>query len=267
MSLMSHAGVVSQAAHNARMYFDHAIAQVFSREPIQFPELMIVVTYASDFIGKRVLDLGVGAGRTTRVLLPFCADYVGIDISPIMLNVSRRAFPRARLLEMDIRQVASLGPNKFDFVLGPYCILDAVSHPERVTLLQDLHTIITAGGLLVFSSHNRRYREAGKGPRLERSRNPVTQLRLVFDYAVARVNHHRTRRHQIFEADYAVINDCGCRWLGLHYYIDRTTQEKQLRHAGFQLLGVYGDEGGPLGPGDDDSSTAMLYYVCRRDEM
>jgi SAM-dependent methyltransferase len=264
MTQMTQAGVQSQAALNAQNYFNDGIAKVYTREPIQIAEMMIALKYSADFFGKRVLDLGVGTGRTTRLLLPFCAEYVGIDLSDVMLKVARRQFPTAQLSVLDIREIGTFGPSRFDFVLGPHCILDAVSHSERVKMLADLHTIVAPGGLLVFSSHNRRYRRAGLGPQFEFSRNPVTQLGLAFEFVGNIFRRQRTKQFQVFEKEYAIINDRGCKWRSLHYYIDRATEQRQLAQAGFDLLSVYDEPGRVLGPNDDDSANAMLYYVARR---
>jgi SAM-dependent methyltransferase len=253
-----------QAAHNTRVYLTYDFTGVYTREPIQLPELMILLKYSDDFVRKRVLDLGVGTGRATRFLLPFASDYVGIDISPTMLDSCRHSFPGARLVHLDIRQVSALAPERFDFVLGAYCILDAVSHDERVKLLSDLYHLMSPHALLVFSSHNRRYRSAGQGPTLLRSRNPVTQVHHLVEFFRHLANHRRLKQHEQSAEGWAVLNDAGCSWQMLHYYIDREQQRLQLRAAGFDLLDVYDEAGRALSPDQDDLGSAMLHYVARR---
>ena len=40
--------------------------------------------------GEPVLDLGVGGGRTTRLLLPLTGEYVGLDHTAKMVRICRR---------------------------------------------------------------------------------------------------------------------------------------------------------------------------------
>ncbi len=228
------------------------------------PEVMVLAEYAWAYSGRRVLELGVGAGRLTRYLQPLSSDYLGIDLSPDMLAVCGRRFPGARLEIRDIRNIAPLGPSAFDFVMGAFNIIDVLPHDGRLQLLADVCHLVPPGGVFVFSSHNRRYRSAGRGPRLARSRNPVTQLHHVFHYAIGTIHHRRTRPQQRIEADYALLNDVGCDWRLLHYYVDRARQAAQLRQAGFDLLAVYDERAKRLSADDDDSESAMLYYVARR---
>src|SRR5215207_3154186 len=66
-----------------------------------------------------MLDVGVGAGRTTRHFAPAVADYTGVDISPSMVEHCRRHFgsERRRFNVIDVRELSMLGTRRFDFVL------------------------------------------------------------------------------------------------------------------------------------------------------
>ena len=43
--------------------------------------------------GMKILDVGVGGGRTTRYLAALASHYVGIDYAPAMISACREKFP------------------------------------------------------------------------------------------------------------------------------------------------------------------------------
>ena len=94
--------------HNARIFFSGDLADWYADQTLCAAETTILLRHKEAFAGKTVLDLGVGSGRTTRFLLPFAGSYTGVDLSPQMIARARRGFPKARLLEMDIRELAAL---------------------------------------------------------------------------------------------------------------------------------------------------------------
>src|SRR5262245_46013702 len=53
--------------------------------------------------GLRVLDLGVGAGRTVTPLLDFASSYVGVDYVKEMVDHCRERFPGVRFERLDAR--------------------------------------------------------------------------------------------------------------------------------------------------------------------
>ena len=253
-----------QADHNARIFSDAGVADLYLLEPIAPCEVMALIKYRSDYFQKAVLDIGVGTGRTTRYLLPFASAYVGIDLSDAMLNRCRTLFPGAALRKMDMRSIDTLESAPFDFVFGPDNVLDAVSHEDRLAMLKTIHKILVPGGLLAFSAHNRNWHRAGRGPTLEKSRNPITLMRRCAEHVRNVRNHRRMRKLHQDRPEYALLNDVSHSWKALHYYITRDAQEAQLRASGFDLLEVFDEQGRSVGAGSDDSANGWLLYICRR---
>src|SRR5690348_6883564 len=54
---------------------------------------------------KPILDIGVGAGRTTSLLLPISSDYIGIDYTPELLDIAVQKNPRVKYRFMDARDM------------------------------------------------------------------------------------------------------------------------------------------------------------------
>lgn len=54
---------------------------------------------------RPILDIGVGAGRTTGLLRAISRDYIGIDDTPEMVDICRARHPEAQISLMDARNL------------------------------------------------------------------------------------------------------------------------------------------------------------------
>ena len=79
-------------------------------------EKVILVRMANEVRGRRILDLGVGGGRTTPHLLELTADYLGVDYSPELIAACQAKFPGVRFEQGDARTLEILGEGTFDLV-------------------------------------------------------------------------------------------------------------------------------------------------------
>ena len=59
-----------------------------------------------EFADKRILDLGVGAGRTTPYLLEISKNYIGIDFSPAMIAACQARYPTVEFAVGDARDLS-----------------------------------------------------------------------------------------------------------------------------------------------------------------
>jgi SAM-dependent methyltransferase len=250
--------------HNAKIFFKPKLATYYANEPLAAAEAIIFIRHREAYAGKSVLDIAVGSGRTTRFLLPFASSYLGTDISPAMLTLCRESWPTAEIAELDMRDLAKLSPQRFDFILAPCGVFDVLTHELRLKALADCAGLLAPGGLFVFSGHNRRHKLAGKPPMLDLS-GPV--LRWPFKLASFirdRSTHYRMKAFEQHADDYALLNDLGHHWLGVFYYADRAAQIRQIENAGFSLVEVLGHDGRTLDDGADDSEDWLLHYVCQK---
>ena len=79
----------------------------YTRQESLLPaEEKIFQRYEHNFSGA-VLDIAIGAGRTTKVLLPRARRYIGVDLSQGMVEAARRHFGTADLRVLDMREVRS----------------------------------------------------------------------------------------------------------------------------------------------------------------
>ncbi|MFN8572079.1 MAG: class I SAM-dependent methyltransferase [Gemmatimonadaceae bacterium] len=245
------------------IYYSADAQRRFAQEYLLPPEAMVVVRYASDFVNARVLDVGVGPGRTTRYLSTFAREYVGIDYSPAMVSACRRQFPGRRIEQVDVRDLRMFGSASFDTVFAPSAVLDALSHEDRLLALSQLRQVLAPRGLFVFSSHNREWERHREGPKWEFSKDPLLLLRNGMRYLRDRRNHIRYQALQLQQRDYAILNDGAYEWRALHYYITRDAQVRQLADAGFTVLECLSMNGAPATDGWSPHDY-KLHYVCRR---
>lgn len=105
----------------------------------------------------RVLDIGCGAGRTTRALADRGFDVTGIDVSEEMVERGRALFDD---LDIRIGDATSLQfePETFEYVLFSWGGIDVI-HPERnrIRTLREIHRVLEPGGVFAYSFHNALY--------------------------------------------------------------------------------------------------------------
>ena len=59
---------------------------------LQKPEKTVLDLLRPELAGMRMLDLGVGTGRTTRHFAPLVKEYVGVDYAPAMVKYCQAHF-------------------------------------------------------------------------------------------------------------------------------------------------------------------------------
>ena len=226
-------------------------------------EVMIFMKYRDEIVGRRVMDIGCGAGRVTTYLSRWAGHTVGVDFSRIMIEHCRRALPGIEFVCCDVRDLRSYPPRSIDVAVFTFNGIDTLSHEDRLVSFAGLHEVLAENGLLIFSTHNRRYRLARDRPRLRFSRNPFTLLSHGLRFLRETRNHRQRAPFERETDEYAPINDIAHEYRMVHYYIDRETQRRQLASVGFRLLEVYGEDGVVLEGDDDDSASGSLYFVAR----
>src|SRR5690348_17274690 len=100
---------------NRRFYESRFIGARYARQSgLQPAEAAIIERYRRQVSGARILDLGVGGGRTTAFLAPLAGDYVGVDYSREMVERCRKRFPAARFEIADAADLSRFADASFD---------------------------------------------------------------------------------------------------------------------------------------------------------
>ena len=249
---------------NKKKYESKSVVSSYINMRLQNPEVMILVKYRDAIAGKHVLDIGCGSGRTTAVLKNLGSGYVGIDYSFDMIESCRKRFEDVRFLHGDVRDMSEFKDDEFDYVMFSFNGLDSVNHADRLKGLREIYRVLKRDCLFVFSSHNRNHRYAISRPEMRFSMMPCKQTGNFIKYLKSICNRLRNKNHQVFEEQYAIINDVAHNYSMLTYYIDKVNQVKQLEDMGFETIEMYDTLGNILDLDSDDSDSAWIYYVARK---
>lgn len=114
--------------------------------------------------GVRIMDLGVGAGRTTPWLHQRGSTYVGIDYAAGMVDAAHRLHPDATFEVGDAADLSRWDDDSFDVVVFSYNGIDYLDDDARSRCLGEIHRVLVPGGTYVFSTHNPRSIIAGPPP-------------------------------------------------------------------------------------------------------
>ena len=249
---------------NKKKYESKSVVSSYINMRLQNPEVMILVKYREAIAGKHVLDIGCGSGRTTAILKNLSNGYVGIDYSLDMIESCRKRFKGVRFLHGDVREMNEFKDEEFDYIIFSFNGLDSINHEDRLKGLREIYRVLKQDCLFVFSSHNRNHRYAISRPEMEFSTMPCKQAGNFIKYFKSTCNRLRNKNHQVFEDQYAIINDVAHNYAMLTYYIDKVNQLKQLEDMGFETIEMYDTLGNTLDINSDDADSAWIYYVARK---
>jgi SAM-dependent methyltransferase len=141
---------------NFRAYESAEAISAFSSYSFLFPaEEYLFDKYVLE--GTSVLDLGVGAGRTTPALAIKAKRYVGLDYVQGMIDVCISKFPNFEFICADAAELSVFDDASFDIVIFSFNGLDVFPTLERRSeCLREIRRVLSAKGLFIFSSHNAR---------------------------------------------------------------------------------------------------------------
>ncbi|MBA3465400.1 MAG: class I SAM-dependent methyltransferase [Deltaproteobacteria bacterium] len=246
------------------------VATYTARRYITPAEVRVLGTCWSKIAGGKVLDIGIGTGRTVPFLAPFAASYSGIDYMPNMVAAARRQHPNRDLRQADARELP-FADGEFSFVLFSFNGIDYVDPDHRPRILGEAHRVLARGGLFVYSTHNlaarggdARSRFAASLPQLHVSR-PARAAAAVVRGLAANVRAYRNFRklehQQRVGSDVAFILDGAHEYSLFTCYVTQAYERRALATAGFTVRDVIEPDGRLAG---DSSSARDLYFVNER---
>ena len=108
---------------------------------------------------SRIADLGVGAGRTTKYLLPKASYYKCFDVSANYINKlkAKHIGVNAEVKDFNCSDFFT-SDEQYDVVIISFNSLDYINHKNRISLLNQIVNVLSDGGVLIFSSHNYHYK-------------------------------------------------------------------------------------------------------------
>jgi SAM-dependent methyltransferase len=223
----------------------------------------------------KMLDIGVGTGRTSYTFASIVNDYIGIDYSKKMIERCKDIIGENEAVRFDFQCATDLSKyydRKFDFVLFSMNGICSVGHNERVKIISEVYNVMEDDGLFFFSTHSLHAFPCHFPFHI---RLPKFSKKQPFHWLYQSIKLY-TRRNRINKI-YRNVNKkeiCNKPWAilttGDHdfkmqiYYIKPDYQVKQLKEAGFEVVAVYdenGEERNPL----SETICEYMYFLCKKD--
>jgi SAM-dependent methyltransferase len=253
---------------NLRLY--ERFAHYYSDSNLEPAEWAVLKRFKTEWARMDMLDIGVGAGRTSHVFSAITRSYTGIDYARRALELCRDRIGETnsvRFILCDAREMSRRLDRQFDFIMFSMNGIDSVNHADRLRIFAEVRALLKEQGHFLFSSHSlaappRRLNLPGF--------DPLRPLRSTYKWGRECVRHFRFSRmnRAVFAAKagewVTIREELGGHALDI-YYILPSRQLRQLEETGFRAISVYDLKGKPVdghAPGQD----LWLHYLCRHKE-
>lgn len=207
----------------------------------------------------RILDIGVGGGRTTTALSAIASRYTGVDYSLAMVEACRERFPHLEFMQADASNMGEFADASYDAAMFSFNGIDTLTSDElRHSCLQEICRVLAPGGIFIFSSHNAGalacrpvFKDAAMHQAIWRV---VRALFVSFPLAKRHISSGAFAKGE----GYLIDPTHG----GLEMYVSTPqTMIPQLEHAGFEVLESVGGHYPARAP---DFMQPWFYYAARK---
>lgn len=228
---------------------------------------------------KRILDLGVGGGRTVGLLALLTEQYVGVDYSPGMVAACQARYPDKDFRVVDARDMSMFEDGSFEFVFFAGSGIDTVDEQDRKKVYKEIQRILTNDGIFVFSTLNKdgcSYAESPfqfhrPGQPFDRSRraairfilrNASDPLRLPRRYR----NWRSAKRRRVQGEGWAICAMAAHDFILMNHFVTLERLRAELDEADFSVIAMLGSDSyeGALPPEMTTNHSDFLYAVVQK---
>lgn len=233
-----------------------------SASGLQQPENTILEILRNKLSEMKMLDIGVGAGRTTNFFGPLVKEYMGIDYSEQMIRHCKELYKKPNVLfeTKDLRTLSTFPDKSYDFILISFNSIDYISAIEREEALKQIKRILAPQGYFCFSTHNILSVE---------NLHKFVMRKNLFKVLKTALQKIRFRKMynvgELIRKPFETIND-GTFNFGLQtFYINPHFQIESLLALGFRDIKIFNlSEGTEITREEAEKSKDFyLYYLCR----
>jgi SAM-dependent methyltransferase len=229
--------------------------------------------------GKRILDVGVGGGRTISLLTLLSDDYVGVDFSEPLIASAKERYPDVDLRVADAQDLSVFEDGSLDFVFFSYNGIDTMDEDGRKRVFAAVHRVLSENGLFTFSTLNRDGRSFHESPlQLRRpgmawQHSGIAVANLVWRNAndpkrfFRRVHNWRENRRTYVDHDgWSTSALASTDFILVNHFVTLARLRAEVDEAGFDVVAVYGNDQiiGPLEEDVTTSSDDSFHAVARR---
>lgn len=172
-----------------------------------------------------VLEIGVGAGRLTKYFGLPAKEYLGIDMIPELIDISKKKFPKLSFKTLDVRNLNEV--RGYDFILYGFNGLDNMTFKDRIKVLKNSYYITNY--IFCFSTH---------------IKNSI-------------------KNYKIINEAYQLSNNNKID--GLEFlHINPVYQYNLLKKIGYRVIQIYDLLGNNMTDNTAEIKDAWAYYLCYR---
>jgi ubiquinone/menaquinone biosynthesis C-methylase UbiE len=254
-------GIVSE---NKRMYENSAVVEdLSSMSYLQKPEETVLKKLKIELKNMRMLDIGIGGGRTTCHFASLTKEYVGIDYARNMIKACKRRFKFPKeisFLTCDVRFLP-FKDGYFDFILFSFNGIDLMSYEDRLTALKEIKRVGKENGYFCFSAHNLFFLDDLFSFKL--SKDPMKLSKNVRLFLLLRFMNDDYK--ELKKKPFVIINDPSHNCKELALYTRPQNQTKQLIDLGFKTVEVISLDGKQVADTIQLNYVRdpWLYYLCQ----
>ncbi|NEQ95882.1 MAG: class I SAM-dependent methyltransferase [Cyanothece sp. SIO2G6] len=257
-------------SRNKATYTDTGIVNYYTGlQGLQPAEVAILERLRPQLATMKMLDMGMGGGRTTLHFAPLVKQYVGIDYSPGMVAACQKRFSDVdhpvRFEVCDARDMSQFADDSFDLILFSYNGIDYVSHRDRLSIFAEVKRVGKTDGYFLFSSHNLQALEQNLTWKKQFNINPLELYINMVSLGIFWLFNQTLSRQTIADSDYLIVRDDSHLFRLNTYYVRVRQQQKQLIQN-FSDVEIYpwNRKEKVVAMDDRDMETALwLYYLCR----
>jgi ubiquinone/menaquinone biosynthesis C-methylase UbiE len=245
--------------------------QVYQRSDILPPESRLLELHKRNWAQVRLLDVGVGVGRTTWVFASIVQAYTGMDLVPEMIEICRKGFgetPTKKFSVGNANDLSVFPDSSFDVVLFSYNGIDHLSHEDRLVFFREARRVLCPEGILFFSSHNLGVFPHDAIKSWHPSRNPFRWLRelkhIRQEVAFFKKANALALSSEAKEKGWAILPDVSHGGAFSLYYVHPEQQVKQLHECGFEIRNVWDNAGHEITDVRTRNLSWWISYHCQK---
>jgi ubiquinone/menaquinone biosynthesis C-methylase UbiE len=191
----------------------------------------------------KLLDIGIGGGRTTNYLYSRCLSYTGIDYSQGFVNLTKNKFPALDIRCLDARNLSVFSDNSFDFINFSFNGIDYVNLIDRETIISEIYRVLKPNGIFFFSTHNMNHESFNTRAWQNPHTNFFINLKTFLKLAPFEFIHQLQKRKELYTSDFAIINDSAHNYKLLTFYTTPSFLLKQLSNIKFNKIQFFSKSG------------------------
>ncbi|MEL6439859.1 MAG: class I SAM-dependent methyltransferase [Cyanobacteria bacterium J06621_8] len=257
-------------SQNQSLYRSSAIVNYYQYlTQLQPAEKTILEKLQPQLSEFKMLDIGVGGGKTTTHYAPLVKEYYGIDYSPEMIAACQAKFsstlPQDNFQVLDARDLSQFADNSFDFILFSFNGIDSVKNSDRQKIFSEVARIGKPDAYFAFSTHNLYAMIRAFRLQTHLRWNPITTYINLFVWVVLRFTNLSKTIKKLKNSDFCIVRDESHDFRLQNFYIKPEVQLEQLA-AYFQDIELYSWKSGNKIESMEDAaidSNFWLYYLCR----